>query len=95
MPRHHRRMSPAHPSSVWCDSWLALESLPSAHGERADSWHGAGCVTYPTCAQWLSAEGLRPLRLGVTQLPDRESETLGITLWRSASSQWSDYSTRP
>lgn len=72
--------------------WLAWESLPlwpmvngRTVGMARDAW------TYPTCAEWLSIEGLRTLALGAARLPQHEARALGLTLWRSALLRPSDY----
>ncbi|TCT20664.1 type I-G CRISPR-associated protein, Cas3-extension family [Thiobaca trueperi] len=72
--------------------WLAWESLPfwpmvngQTLGMTRQHW------TYPTCTNWLGAEGLRALILGAAALDERETAALGLTRWRSARIRSSDY----
>jgi hypothetical protein len=72
--------------------WLAWESLPfwpminqRTVGMGRDAW------VYPTCREWLDAEGLRALILAAGRLKARELEALGVTHWASAILKPSDY----
>jgi hypothetical protein len=64
--------------------WLAWESLPLwqmvggvtvGHDTRQRAW------SYPTCAEWLSWDGLRALVLARERLPERELRALGVRVW--------------
>lgn len=64
--------------------WLAWESLPLwpmvngyTVGMEPHHW------TYPTCAEWLGADGLAALILGAARLDEREAKALGVIRWRS------------
>ena len=72
--------------------WLAWESLPfwpmvngRTVGMERHHW------VYPTCAEWLGADGLRALILGAAGMDDREAAALGVTRWRSERIGSSDY----
>jgi hypothetical protein len=72
--------------------WLAWESLPfwpminrRTVGMRRDAW------VYPTCREWLDADGLRALILGAGRMKERERVSLGVTRWSSAILKPSDY----
>lgn len=64
--------------------WLAWESLPfwpMVNGQTIgmDRHHWV----YPTCANWLGAEGLRALILGAGGMNQREKTALVVSLWCS------------
>ena len=72
--------------------WLAWESLPfwpminrRTVGMTRDAW------VYPTCREWLDAEGLRALILALQRMKDRERQKMGVTRWSAAILKPSDY----
>jgi len=72
-------------------NWLAWESLPL--WQMVD-WQTIGVTRatkvktktwcYPTCAEWLSWDGLKALVLGVGRISERERRALGVRLWETA-----------
>ncbi|QKS30281.1 MAG: hypothetical protein HT579_15970 [Candidatus Accumulibacter similis] len=72
--------------------WLAWESLPfwplvNGRTVGMDRRHWV----YPTCAEWLGADGLRALILGAGELDVREARALGVRQWRCERIGSSDY----
>lgn len=72
--------------------WLAWESLPfwpminqRTLGMTRNAW------LYATCDEWLDAQGLRALLLGVGRMKAGELSALGVTRWSSAILRPSDY----
>lgn len=62
--------------------WLAWESLPlwqMVNGRTVG--HEKRTWSYPTCAEWLSRDGLRALVLGWKQMPERELVAMGVRAW--------------
>jgi hypothetical protein len=62
--------------------WLAWESMPlwqMVNGRTVG--HGKRAWTYPTCAEWLSWDGLRALVMGREQMPQGEKQVFGVREW--------------
>lgn len=79
--------SNAHNPGVLGAYWLAWESLPlwqmvNGHTlgftrKKGEGWYWH----YPTCAEWLSWEGLKALVWGLARMKDRERRALGVRIW--------------
>lgn len=71
-------------------NWLAWESLPlwqMVDGETIGVTRASKVKTktwcYPTCAEWLTWEGLKALVLGVGTMSGRDRRALGVRLWET------------
>ncbi len=72
-------------------NWLAWESLPlwqMVDGETVGVTRASKVTTktwrYPTCAEWLSWDGLKALVLSVGAMSERDRRALGVCLWETA-----------
>jgi hypothetical protein len=46
-------------------------------GKKGEGWYWH----YPTCAEWLSWEGLKALVWGLARMKDSERRALGVRIW--------------
>lgn len=78
--------------TILAANWLAWEAIPAWQmiNGRTPGIKGADKKsgrlkrwTYPTCAEWLSWEGLKALVLGWALMPAPELSAMGVRLWQS------------
>ena len=97
--RQDRAMMAAEPKPLGKDkptilaaNWLAWEAIPAwqmVNGQTPGiegANERAGHLkrwTYPTCAEWLSWDGLKALVFGWERMPAREQKAMRVRLWQS------------
>jgi hypothetical protein len=78
--------------TILAANWLAWEAIPAwqmVNGQTPGIEGANGRAghlkrwTYPTCAEWLSWDGLRALVGGWARMPGRELKAMGVRLWQS------------